>query len=43
LNQENFLPLFAMGLRIELALECEAIELRSGTEESMYVVNMLQY
>jgi len=36
LNQEKFLPLFAMGLRIELTLESAAIGLRTGTE---YVVS----
>jgi len=36
LNQEKFLPLFAMGSRIELTLESASTGLRTGTE---YVVS----
>jgi len=37
LNQEKFLPLFAMGLRIELTLESAAIGLRTGSEYLDYI------
>jgi hypothetical protein len=32
LNEEKFVPLFAVGLRIELTVESAAITLMSGTE-----------
>jgi len=35
LNQEKFMHLFAMGLRINLTLESAAIALRTGTEYTM--------